>query len=918
MEYLTSNLLIAWPFVDNAAIQRSEFGPDLTIPAGIYSLGNDIIPKQAFMHYGDATYETEAAKTRIGSLVPLDLFADMSVSVNFQVIYAELATFTFQRLTNSFTFGVRVLSNLGTYYWMSEPILTSDLQERFIRVSTPITTMFTGLDGSWWQKHGEDITGNIDSGSEFISVKAVLSVPALTRILNYAQSNIDTIEILPLGLKLESRVLHTSGGGNFSIMLRNTTPPTVNTITTDVNDWGEASSMSQARSGHTLTTLNDGRVLAVGGANSNSYLTPTNSAEIYNPATNSWKSVASMSKARCKHAAVKLNDGRVFVVGGEPFRWQSKSYAEIYDPVRNKWTDVPGSVPVQADNFVIAASDNRVFVFGGGTRDVYAYNVESSTWTQYPGAPAALQGSDGVMLDNGKVLVYFDTGAYEFNTVTQVWSLVASSISTASPVLASVNNGAVALGVNHAGPASGNFGLYSNGAWTNIPLSEPRINSAITSIDGKALISGGLSGGQYLSPSTSVDVYNNGAVTNVGNLAMARWDHASAKLDDNRVIVCGGIVGSTVSGGATATTEIFSFAKSTTVTASGESITGPISGLTILESGYNTRLDETNSTIKISTGSGLGKGALPCKASQNNAPAGVEVGGSGDLKLKTDDCHTLVPYIPLQTFYVFGNCESCCSCDDYGNFFKALKKYGVKWGQTWDGLDLIHNKYMLAKTKYDALRRQSEAVTAKISGSVSTGEHFEEADGYPQWLLDKAGVARDYSKPSTLTANISVAVHNPTPKWYDQFGSAVTGKNRSISDIKLMVEGWSGIDLDLNTATLTWGDPSSNAGAMTSGHLKLLPSTSADGQYFNFNVAAMGDHTPKIKLDPCIVLNFEIKANVKFNTMNIDRRKINAHVSWKLSIDGDYNLDGLPDSPSSDLGPYKVNHATMASILLEL
>jgi hypothetical protein len=73
--------------------------------------------------------------------------------------------------------------------------------------------------------------------------------------------------------------------------------------------------------------LQDGRILVMGG------VTPTPSAEIFDPKAQKWTFTGSMSTAREDHAPVLLRDGRVLVAGGttseESPRFMS---AEIFDP----------------------------------------------------------------------------------------------------------------------------------------------------------------------------------------------------------------------------------------------------------------------------------------------------------------------------------------------------------------------------------------------------------------------------------------------------------------------------------------------------------------------------------------------------------------------------------------------------------
>lgn len=112
-----------------------------------------------------------------------------------------------------------------------------------------------------------------------------------------------------------------------------------------------------ARTGHTLTLLSDGRVLAVGGS-------LRNSAELWDPQTGTWRLLASrMAHGRTFHSATLLADGQVLVVGGDPGvpvsyrtaeRWSPRTEAftvvaaEIAEPrlLHHAWRDAAGGVVV--------------------------------------------------------------------------------------------------------------------------------------------------------------------------------------------------------------------------------------------------------------------------------------------------------------------------------------------------------------------------------------------------------------------------------------------------------------------------------------------------------------------------------------------------------------------------------------------
>jgi hypothetical protein len=79
--------------------------------------------------------------------------------------------------------------------------------------------------------------------------------------------------------------------------------------------WQAIAPMKEARRGHVLTLLADGRVLAAGGAQGASARS-TASAEIYDATTDTWSVTAPMRVARASAAAARLPGGDVLVAGG--------------------------------------------------------------------------------------------------------------------------------------------------------------------------------------------------------------------------------------------------------------------------------------------------------------------------------------------------------------------------------------------------------------------------------------------------------------------------------------------------------------------------------------------------------------------------------------------------------------------------
>lgn len=194
------------------------------------------------------------------------------------------------------------------------------------------------------------------------------------------------------------------------------------------NTWATVGSLAKARQGHTATLLPDGRVLVTGGetiaAAGSTEL--DSSAEIYDPATQSWSQAGSLAKARQAHTATLLPDGRVLVVGGETSLTRGTdpnvvgamsatalspvASAEIFDPQTNRWlpaADMPGE---RSAHTATRLANGQVLVVGGyGAGDLpsataLTYDPATDRWTSVA-APSARAEQTATLLLDGSVLV---------------------------------------------------------------------------------------------------------------------------------------------------------------------------------------------------------------------------------------------------------------------------------------------------------------------------------------------------------------------------------------------------------------------------------------------------------------------------------------------------------------------------------
>lgn len=184
---------------------------------------------------------------------------------------------------------------------------------------------------------------------------------------------------------------------------------------------------------HSVATLLDGRVLMTGGWRSSG---SADMAEVYNPATNSWSLAAPMNVPRMNHASVTLDDGRVLVIGGTS---QPSDTAEAYDPVTNTWSYVAAlGIPRPNKYTATKLKDGRVLVLAGST--VLMYDPIQDAWTQKAAMSIAPDRDQAVLsaLPDGRALV--TTGIIDGGTATTSTSEIYDPTTDMWTVAASLNN----------------------------------------------------------------------------------------------------------------------------------------------------------------------------------------------------------------------------------------------------------------------------------------------------------------------------------------------------------------------------------------------------------------------------------------------------------------------------------------------
>ena len=136
----------------------------------------------------------------------------------------------------------------------------------------------------------------------------------------------------------------------------------------ETDTWETKAPMSQIRSqGETVQAI-DGKLYVVGGGKMQGGYPPfLKSLEVYDPATDTWETKASMPQTRAGLTSVILNE-KMLVMGGTDDDWYSVDDAFIYDPQANTWnrfTDLP--VPLHRTSSQIVNGD--LYIIGGKNSD---------------------------------------------------------------------------------------------------------------------------------------------------------------------------------------------------------------------------------------------------------------------------------------------------------------------------------------------------------------------------------------------------------------------------------------------------------------------------------------------------------------------------------------------------------------------
>jgi hypothetical protein len=333
--------------------------------------------------------------------------------------------------------------------------------------------------------------------------------------------------------------------------------------------------LNTGRRCHTATLLGNGRVLVTGGFEVGTFV--SDRAEIYNPVTETFTALSDrMVQPRAQHTATRLLDGRVLIVGGvyeiSSAQLNTTWSAEIFDPATNTFTAADDLGDPRHDHAALRLPDGRVLVTGGSMvigsalldyDDAEVFDPATGEWTYWPTLMTHSHATHG-MVDLGDGRLFFGGGSEDdlrcevMDVATGVFSPLAHIPGETARFGAAVetfsNGDAAVVG----GDSNGSVLHFYRGVGLLVPTgsntNRPRSYATATRIsDERILVVGGVdfSAGSFVL--STVDLLVQGGAAGSSTYATpvrfptGMANHTATTLADGRVLFCGGL---NTSGGA--------------------------------------------------------------------------------------------------------------------------------------------------------------------------------------------------------------------------------------------------------------------------------------------------------------------------------------------------------------------------------
>jgi hypothetical protein len=324
---------------------------------------------------------------------------------------------------------------------------------------------------------------------------------------------------------------------------------------------------NSVRFGATATTLSNGKVLIAGGSTTADGLNPVKSGALYDPATGKYTAIAStMGDNRYQHTATLLSDGRVLLAGGAKDNVPNPSAtADIYDPAANTFSATGSMNTARSQHTATLIGINLVLIAGGNnggallTAELFApggtFSPLFNSGNCMSNAGKCMQfgraqATATLLSGKAKVLIVGGAGASTtsdlFDVNTSTFSAGGAALQSRSGHTATLLNDGRVLLVGGSGTTTELFKIDGTAslAGPNSAMARTQ-HTANLMPGGVVLIAGGMSGGSATNSLEVFDPNNSDAVTSLTTtasqtLSSARAQHVSALLPSGNVLVSHG------------------------------------------------------------------------------------------------------------------------------------------------------------------------------------------------------------------------------------------------------------------------------------------------------------------------------------------------------------------------------------------
>jgi hypothetical protein len=328
--------------------------------------------------------------------------------------------------------------------------------------------------------------------------------------------------------------------------------------------------MTTARSWHTATLLTNGKVLIAGGS---SGFNPLATAELYDPGSGTFTATGSMTTPRMAHSATLLPDGRVLIAGGTIEAGQgltpSRS-AEIYDPSTETFAATGNLIGEHVCQQAALLGNGKVLIIGGaalgsGVPNAELYDPATGTFaatgkyvtdTHMYGFNTC-QGSASTLLADGRVLIVWESGGAELydphdGAFTRTDDPIARGYNDGLPTATLLMNGnvLVAGGAWDGDLSPTGAALYNSGTGTFSATGDMVTGHVLGTTtrlpDGAVLMAGSSS---FPGSRAKAELYAplTGSFSATDSLITARSLHTATLLNNGKVLIAGGNAGANLS-----------------------------------------------------------------------------------------------------------------------------------------------------------------------------------------------------------------------------------------------------------------------------------------------------------------------------------------------------------------------------------